>query len=499
MRVRRLARAVTVAVALAGAAAPLGAQGASGLLPGDHWAVEAVWRLEELGLVRGFVPAQRAVPISAVAAALEEARGRAPAARRELVEGWYDRFAAEFGGALRTLESPGGLSLDEASASAWWESAVGRVAPGRGEFAPDRTGAARLPNVDNAVAGLAVAASYGGRASLQLQGRGEMRRARLGVAELTLRAGAMTLSAGRQSVGYGWAERGGLVLSGAVPVDRVELATGRPLRAPWLLRHLGPVALHAFAGPLRGDRHTENPWFWGGRIAVQPHPRFTVAVHRAAMFGGDSSEVRVTARTILDMLIGDITGGSFENQVVAVAGRLRLPTERVVPLTAYLEWGAEDAAGALRDVPGRVIGLRAPAVPGVEEWSLGVELAHFEPSCCGNPEWYRHHAFDGAWSGEEVPLGHRLGGNGEELAVHSALLLHGGRLRLEGEWFRRDREAQNLYVPGRAGESYGGRVAGDWRPTPFAELFAVLSREQGRRWSESSIDAGGRVFLGAIR
>jgi len=213
----------------------------------------------------------------------------------------------------------------------------------------------------------------------------------------------------------------------------------------------------------------------------------------------DRSDVAITARTLLDMLIGDANGGSFENQVVSLSGRFRLPTERWLPLTAYLEWGAEDGAGAWRDVPGRVMGLRVPAIPGAERWSLAVERATFAGRCCGNPEWYRHGGFGGNWSGEEVPLGHPLGGHGEEISLHGAGVAVGGRLRLEAELFRRDRGAENLYAPGREGRSRGGRGAVAWQPTRAAELFVELADEQGSGWTERSLRAGGRAFLGGVR
>ncbi len=70
---------------------------ASPLLPPDHWAVKAADRLEELGLVDRFMPAQRAVPLLAVRRALAEGEERARAVRPDLVslvKAWRERFEA---------------------------------------------------------------------------------------------------------------------------------------------------------------------------------------------------------------------------------------------------------------------------------------------------------------------------------------------------------------------------------------------------------------------
>src|SRR5690606_18134300 len=123
-----------------------------------------------------------------------------------------------------------------------------------------------------------------------------------------------------------------------------------------------------------GLRHEEEPYLWAGSVSYHPHSRVALGINRAAMFGGDQP---VTARKVVDMLIGQLSGLGFENQVVSVEGRVALPSEAVLPLTAYLEWGAEDAAGAWWDVPGRVFGISAPSLPGSPATSLAIEYASF--------------------------------------------------------------------------------------------------------------------------
>jgi hypothetical protein len=172
-----------------------------------------------------------------------------------------------------------------------------------------------------------------------------------------------------------------------------------------------------------------------------------------------------------------------------MSGRFRLPTESVLPLVLYADVGSEDAAGAFRKVPGLLAGLESAALPGAPWLSLGVEGSVFAHSCCGNPPWYRHYAFPGAWALEDRPLGHRLGGQGSEVLVHGRADLLDSRLRIGGEAFRRRRSGENLYVPGREGGSLGAGGEVTWRFSPIAELSAGGNLEDGGDWTQGSLHA----------
>src|SRR5690606_12830442 len=198
--------------------------------------------------------------------------------------------------------------------------------------------------------------------------------------------------------------------------------TARPVDLPWVLGLLGPVSLDLFVSRLwDDDRHVREPFLWGGNLTLHPFSRLGLGVHRVVMFGGKGYDEPVTLKTFADMLIGRVANLGFENQLVSVEARLRLPTESWVPLTAYMEWGAEDAAGGWGDVPGRVLGLESPAIPGLQALSLGAVYPSMAAQCCGNSPWYRHHAFHGNGTAADRPLGHPLGGEGWEWAAYGAL------------------------------------------------------------------------------
>jgi hypothetical protein len=469
----------------------------AGFLDAKHWAVEAAWRANALGLAPAFLPAQGLVSPTMVEAALRTAAREAearPPGIRALAAGWYARFAEEFPGLTDTAEEGAApFRLASGALAIGAVSHTGRVEPGRGEF-PGQIGSEALPDLEGVVASAAATVSVGTHLSLQLAPRFDARELSLAVADLTVAAGPWSASLGRQAVGYGWARGGGVVLSGNESIDRFELATRRPIRLAGLLSVLGPMAFHTFFSRLTDERHTREPYLWGARGVWRPHPRLDLAIQRASMFGGEGEPL--SARRVALMLIGRVVSRGFENQIVSAAGRFRLPSESLLPLTAFAEWGAEDAAGAWRDAPGYVVGIEAPALPVAPELSLGVEFASFAASCCGNPPWYRHSALTGGWAGRNETLGHPLGGSGTQLLGRAGADLLDARLRLDATVFRRDRREENLFVPGRAGRSTGLSADVAWRVVPRSELWLSAAREDGDGWRESALRAGGTLFLG---
>lgn len=510
-RLRRSLPALAGALLLLAAAAPVHAQEADSAaaftaatprpapaLPQDHWAVHAASRAEALGLVDLYLPPQRSVSITVVGAALREAALRAPTEAPHLAgltRGWRDRFTEEFS----EWDSPaaGRPALLDGDLRVGYRSHSGSVAPASRLFT-SRIDPTPLPDVDTPV----LASTLTGTAGSHLYASAEpvLRDDGLTVPRWTVGAGlgGVTVSAGAFHVGFGPGRGGGIVLSGAEPHTGIELRTDEPFRLPGFLAALGPVSLDAFLSRMDEPRHPGHPFFWGMRGAIRPHPRLTVALNRASIFGGDSISGRMTPLTVAQMLVGMLSH-DFENQVVAAEFRYRAPTESVLPVTLYLEWGADDAAGGWWDVPGRVFGAYVPALPGAPQLSLGGEYTLFAALCCGNPSWYTHGGQIGGWSGREHSLGHPLGGEGRELLLYGGADLVESRLRIDGRAFVRDRgtrgydvewhRAGNQFVPHRAGRATGLGIGLFWRAAPRVETRITATREAGRSWREQGLSA----------
>lgn len=504
MRTRTWLTALLVALGLsAGGAGAQRPRPASPPLPGGHWAVRAAERAEALGLVSVWLPAQRSAPRAAVGAALREAAERAPAEAphlESLARAWWERFAEEF---PESDSAQSRVALLGSAARAGYESRAGIAAPSRGLF-DRRTGIVPLPDESAVFGGATLAARAGSHLAAVAEPRVDEGGVSLPRWDLAGGVGRVALSVGEQPVGYGQGRGGGVVLTDVAPLRRVEVQTARPVRLPGWLGHLGPVSFHTFLTALREERHRGDPYFWGARAMIRPHPRLAFGFNRASIFGGDSIPTPVTPGNVGRMLLG-ILSERFENQIVAAEFRYRAPTEAVVPLTLYLEWGSEDAAGGWWDVPGRVFGVMAPAVPGWPQLSMGAEYAYFAPPDRTNPGWYGHATHSGGWSARDVPLGHPLGGEGSELLLYGGADLPGARLRVDGRAFRRERgrvgydiaflRAGNLFAPERAGVSHGVALDAAWRPSPRAEVGLSAFRDAGRGWSAEELSARVMVFF----
>ncbi|HET6229136.1 MAG TPA: capsule assembly Wzi family protein [Longimicrobiaceae bacterium] len=479
----------------------------SPMLPPTHWAVAAAWRAEALGLVSGYLPAQRSVPRMVVARALREAAYRAASHPRpglaEMTRGWYERFVEEFpeadvepGDSSAHPERLSPVRLLGGSVGGRYVDHVGRVSPGKGLFG-NRQGPADLPELSQVRATGTLAAALTRFAVVEADPSVGEGGAALDRWEATVGFRSVSLSVGRETMGYGPATSGGVVLTGAT-LPRVELQTTQPFRFPWLLRYLGPASGEVFVTRLEEPRHPGRPYFFGMRGAIQPHPRLDIGINRASVFGGDSIGTPVTFSTVGKMFLG-ILSADFENQVVSADVRYRAPTESVIPVTLYMEWGAEDASGAWWREPGRIFGLFVPAVPGVPQLALGVERTGFAKFCCGNPPWYLHLQQPGGWASGIHTLGHPLGGEGWEWMGYARAELMDARLRLGARAFTHERTAHGYDTPLRAGNQFApeheGRSSGlqldaAMRVHRHAEASALYFRDQGHSWNERRFQAG---------
>ena len=463
----------------------------SGALPAGHWAAEASRRMFGLGLIRE-IPPQRAVSACMVDDLLDEAVGAAPPDLLGLVGGWRRRFDAEFPGfESGATASSGPFWIQEATSRVGFGYRSGGAAPGLGEYPPDRTGALPLPDLERLQGLLAVGLGFGDRFAARAAPTLLGDDLDWDALEVAARAGKWEAALGRGNVGFGAGRRGTVVLSGDVPLDRIQVQTARPLVLPGILRPVGRASANFFVGRIRDDRHPDRPNIWGGSLTVIPHGRFSVSIHRAALFGEGGE--RPSLSQLFDMLIGRVKGVGFEDQVISMEIRYRLPTDSVLPLLVYVESGAEDAAGAWWDVPGTTMGAEVPAIPGVPALAVGAQYSRFAHSCCGNPKWYRHWSFPGAWALRDQPLAHPIGGEGTEAMLYVDLDLRPLQMHLNG--FRRRRGEENLFVPGREGTSFGLEADASARLTGFSRLFVRGRLESAEDWSEKRVDVGAEFFL----
>lgn len=503
-KVRRVA--VAGVMALMGLAIPVGAAGQIGpssvaapYLAPDHWALDALRRLDALGLLGGrYDPGLAGIDRVEAAWLLGAALREAESERAEMVpvvEGYRARFAAQYPAASgRVVARPAGPARGGSEVSAGLSlgdpellTSVGTPPIPKQPWVPEQPAEFAAERRDPRLA--AQGSGYWGRhlaaqAGVALEG-GE---ARLLGTQLVAAVGPVHGWAGRRRLSIGHGD-GGVIVSGSVPMDGAGISTA-PFHLPWVLDRLGQLRVATSLGRLERAAPHDDPWLWLFRTTVAPHPRLILGLNRAAMAvtvdGSFDDRLRQIAYIAIGKHAASADDNMRDNQMASVDLRYRPPLGSL-PVSLYIEWGLDDSAGSWKDVPGIVAGAYLGAVPGAPWLAAGMERAHFAERCCGNIWWYRHSGFTGGWTDERRALGHPLGGHGDEWAGRLDATLFDAAALVRARGYFRDRGDENLFAPTFQGESTGGSI--DVRARPRAgtlrslELGVGIEYEAGEEWS----------------
>ncbi len=277
-----------------------------------------------------------------------------------------------------------------------------------------------------------------------------------------VRAGPFHLWAGRRAPGYGTGDGGGIILSGAVPIDGIGLGSRGPGRLPGRAAGLGEWSFEKMVGRMADNGGIGRPYFLAGRGVWAPPGPVQVGFSRGAFFGGEGAP-GLTTRRIISLLFGahHREGGrvvQMTNQTAAfdLSARGRVAG---VPMMAFGEVGFEDSAGAWKRSPALVFGVEAahPERP----LRIGLERTYFS-GINGHGRWYRHSFYRSGWSDRGRILGHPLAGAGTEWRLHGVVqdpeAARPWHLKLGLR--TRDRLDEHSFAPALAGRSVGGLVHG---------------------------------------
>lgn len=493
-----------LAGALGGAVRPADAQevreAATPFLPPDHWGYGAARRLEGVGLTaasngwsEGALRRGDLLRLFRAAVALADSSASAHA---PLAHAYLARLEEEFGvgPTAPNVIAPYGFRVLEASVAAGYDRERGRVLAGIGyNNANDWTGPLAAPDESDPSARLTLAAALTRYMAVTVTPVWHSGGWSLANGHFTASHGKGGVWFGRRVLGFGPGDGGSVVLTPGVAFDGGGFFLAGS-RLPGVLGVLGPVHFDLFLSRAENRDRIRNPWFTGMRASVAPHPRLALGLNRGILFGGQGNS-SVSLRNLAYMLVGKHSGevGEFDDQVVSLDVRYRPPLGSL-PVVVYLEWGADDSAGAWKDVPGHVVGLELAALPGLPSTALWLERTSFAAACCGNTIWYRNWAFRGGWSADGEPLAHPLGGHGTEWLLGARGDLLDARLHLEGRAFARWRGEENLFAPDRVGDSYGGVVRLEGRLSPRVDLLLRTALERGEQgWRESGASVALKV------
>ena len=318
-----------------------------------------------------------------------------------------------------------------------------------------------------------------------------------GIEELQLVANLSPLSvwAGRRSNGYTVGQYG--IVATPHHYDAVGIALDQPVH----VKAIGALRFETQVGTIKNRLNFNNqeneiePYYWLTRISMQPARSFILGINRGMMLGGEGN-LPITFARVLRNAVGlyytHNGENSFANQLVTVD--LKVRTTRW-PTKAYIEWGAEDAAGGWWHEPGILAGIEV-ATSRAAGTAVGLERTEFVRNQRSNSLWYQNAWFRGGWSDAGELMGHPLGGDGTEWRMfaqgHEARIAH-----WQVAAYERRRGPQNVFSPQRQGQSRGIAANFDVLLMKKATLNVRAEREGGKAgaWSRTEVRVGGAYAI----
>lgn len=232
----------------------------------------------------------------------------------------------------------------------------------------------------------------------------------------------LDLLVGRDSLWWGPGYHGALLMSNnAHPFDMIKLSNPKPVLLPWLFSYLGPAQFNLIFSELKDERkgqYLENPFLYGMRLGLKPHPFLELGASHLVLFGGEGRR-DLSFSDVINILYSNENQDKQKtdsNQEIAIDVALTLPNIKkylflVDGLKLYVEWGAEDT-GLPPDRRAYVTGLALYKPFGLEHTAVHVEYARMSPrSIAGG--WYNH-AYYPMYYRDSV-FGHHAGNDADDL------------------------------------------------------------------------------------
>ena len=241
-----------------------------------------------------------------------------------------------------------------------------------------------------------------------------------GYAKLTV--SNVELLVGRDSLWWGPGYHGALLMSNnAHPFDMIKLSNPEPVLLPWIFSYLGPVQFNLIFSQLNDQRRGQelaNPFLYGLRLGLKPHPSVELGATHLVMFGGPGRR---------DMSIGEVFSTLYSNlnkdnqktdsnQEFAADIAVTLPNLKkylyvIDGLRLYAEVGGEDI-GNPPDRRAYLAGFALFKPFSLEQAVFRAEYAILSPYSVPTA-WYSHSWYPMRYEGRV--FGHHAGTDAEDI------------------------------------------------------------------------------------
>lgn len=230
------------------------------------------------------------------------------------------------------------------------------------------------------------------------------------------------LQAGRDSLWWGPGYHGALLMSNnAHPFDMLKLSNPEPVVLPWILSYLGPVQFNLIFSQLNDERkgsELANPFLYGLRLGLKPHPYLELGASHLVIFGGPGRR-DMNISEILSTLYSNLNQDGQKtdsNQEFAADIALTIPNLKkyiylVDGIKLYAEVGGEDT-GLPPDRRAYLAGLAFFKPFSLERTVFRGEYAIMSPYSVPQA-WYNHSSYPMRYEGRV--FGHHAGSDAEDI------------------------------------------------------------------------------------
>jgi len=227
----------------------------------------------------------------------------------------------------------------------------------------------------------------------------------------TFKAGNFSMKFGRDSMVWGFGERGSLLFStNPRPLDGIWLTNPTPARLPWVFKYLGRWRYTLYAANLGPEYVREYAWIAGYKLSLAPARYVELGFGHAVQIGGEGAPTP-SAVDVIGEFFGFRPAGTsgsapnLTNHMFEVDVLVRIPQLRGVEL--YGNFAIEDKWKSVKKTLTHGMsylgGIYLPALNNTGTMDLRIEYAHV------NPLQYRHSLYADGWTINQRLMGSDAG------------------------------------------------------------------------------------------
>lgn len=230
------------------------------------------------------------------------------------------------------------------------------------------------------------------------------------------------LLVGRDALWWGPGYHGALLMSdNAHPFDMIKLSNPEPVLLPWIFSYLGPVQFNLFFSQLNDERkgsELANPFLYGMRLGLKPHPYLELGASHLVMFGGPGRR-NLSVREIIETLYSNSnrdnertdSNSEFGFDLALTIPNLKKYLFLIDGIKLYCEVGGEDS-GYPPDRRAYLAGLAFFKPFGLERAIFRGEYAITSDDNVPRA-WYNHASYPMRYEGRV--FGHHAGSDADDI------------------------------------------------------------------------------------